>query len=106
MSPALDVIPALLALGLSVLGASSLRQRRVVGPARRRTSDWKQQGLGQLMLGLLLLSIYGPGVFKVHGWPRVWIGFVGVLIAVGLFAVMLWDDYLAWDEARRSNNRN
>jgi hypothetical protein len=106
MSPTLDAIPALLSLGLIVLGARSLRQRRVVGPARRRTSDWKQQGLAQLALGGCLLSIYGPGVFKVHGWTRVWIGFAGVLIAVGLFAVMAWDDYCAWDEARRMNDRN
>jgi len=105
VSPALDALAAALSLGLIVVGATSLRRRRVVGPARRRTGDWKQQGLGQLALGVFMLSCYGPGVFKVWGWPRVWIGLVGALVAVGLFAVMLWDDYCAWDDARRLNSR-
>jgi len=52
-----------------------------------------------------MLSCYGPGVFKAWGWPRVWIALVGALVAVGLFAVMLWDDYCAWDDARRLNSR-
>jgi len=105
MSEVLDAIIALLDLGLIVMGGRGLWLRRVIGPARRKTANWKQQGLGQLALGTVLLSIYGPGVFDVHGWTRGWFGFVGVLIALGLLAVVLWHDYCAWDDARRSSNR-
>jgi hypothetical protein len=69
------------------------------------TGNWKQQGLGQLALGTFMLSIYGPGVFAVRGWTRVWFGFAGALVAVGVFAVLMWDDYCVWDDARRLNNR-
>jgi hypothetical protein len=105
MSPALDLIASVPASVLIVMGIRGLRLRRVIGLPRRRTGTWKEQGLGQLALGTFMLSFYGPGVFEVRGWPRVWFGLGGVLIVVGVFAVLMWDDYCAWDDARRLNDR-
>jgi hypothetical protein len=105
MSQVLDLIASLVALALIIVGIRGVRLRRVIGLARRRTGNWKQQGLGQLAFGTVMLSIYGPGVFAMRGWTRVWFGLVGALVAVGVFAALMWDDYCVWDDARRLNNR-
>ena len=69
MATALGALSASLSLGLVVVGVRSLRLRRVVGPARRRTSDWKQQGLCQIAIGVAYLASDGPGLFNVRGGP-------------------------------------
>jgi hypothetical protein len=36
----------------------------------------------------------------VSGWPRVWIGLVGALCAVGALTVNLWTDWIEWESLR------